>query len=1118
MSGLAKCDQPRPDGLRSSSTGSIDGLVMQDELFGSGAPIAIDNLVVAVIAGGGCVGISVYKCNTENTANAAATTHHQFFELPLPPVSSSAQTNEIAYNTDLPIHAMYDRSSNHLLVVATTTTSTTYLFGYEFDHKQQIFIYDQTMAPSITTEVRTATSSSSTSSVACAAFVCVDQGQTMQKQQQQCIPVCLFEDGSLQIIDNYAKNYLVTRPAVVLRNENEKNQEENHFVDLSYLVTSSLDVHLYAARAKGSIIIVRGGTVFAPPTVAGASDENYPDVVSAMQEKNRTIPGSTGPFQNTDEILQLNRSMEWNKLTFSAHGPPGQLRCSKTMSGTSMRWRAQTAYASNSLRPVSNEPAEQQTTTKDIFSRGLHINFKPSSVNNDGSSEDTVAPTTRVVDSGQPFSSNLRGGHCFGWMKGTNANGCFTRATCSLIYLIGEWRLLVPQQGEYYVSVKVGDPGCSSYASVKVNDVEMFDPKRTEIPANKCCTGGRIVKAKRDAAGSYYICVQDSYQSQEEGPLADLNASPVEYPGEGGSTYSHLISMDIRLAEGITFSSDFPAVQNEMRLDFVSSDMNEGQEGDLGAGEKIADSLLAPPALLRQHTDLLGARKSAYAAQLEWELDLDDVSLLGLLDVCLELKTEELTSPVPTAHFGRRGGGGILCPLDRNGRIQSSRSWSVEAWIKPEWNIDHSSSSSSKKAPQLYTLLFKSTSAEENNLPQFELVCDSKGGIQMIIYNETKTKLGKGSSKMLNSAKLSKFMAVLNPRITNGCGLKSRQWTHVAATLCANSSGRAELSLYMNGDFVSADFLSSDKYRPVSDDDDSIGPLRVGCAGYSGSEFCGHIRHVRYWAGARTQTDIRDAMHTSTPSVISSFDAASLGSGVSSQSGVPSSFSSSPLSSLASSSSTTTGSSSYQSRNTLLLGSWPLCSVESQGTGGLCAIVGKAAMYTPHFDFKRKRIKLRGKKPKRNATNIVFNVTRSDSRLKFSNDNTTASCSKNHQYQTAMALEGFTSGAHYWEIQVDKASSYSSGTHEMFVGVGEFKMSTKNCFVGQQANATGKKGWGYYSRGQKYAGTGTAYGKTYGKKGDVIGVLLDMDQGTLGFTINGKDQGIAYNKIKSKCL
>ena len=78
-----------------------------------------------------------------------------------------------------------------------------------------------------------------------------------------------------------------------------------------------------------------------------------------------------------------------------------------------------------------------------------------------------------------------------------------------------------------------------------------------------------------------------------------------------------------------------------------------------------------------------------------------------------------------------------------------------------------------------------------------------------------------------------------------------------------------------------------------------------------------------------------------------------------------------------------------------------------------------------------------------------------------------------------MALEGFTSGTHYWEIQVDKASSYSSGTHEMFVGVGEFKMLTKNCFVGQQANATGKRGWGYYSRGQKYAGTGTAYGKRW---------------------------------------
>ena len=62
-------------------------------------------------------------------------------------------------------------------------------------------------------------------------------------------------------------------------------------------------------------------------------------------------------------------------------------------------------------------------------------------------------------------------------------------------------------------------------------------------------------------------------------------------------------------------------------------------------------------------------------------------------------------------------------------------------------------------------------------------------------------------------------------------------------------------------------------------------------------------------------------------------------------------------------------------------------------------------------------------------------------------NNKTISCTKNHQYQTAIAMEGYATGQHFWEIQIEKSSNGNSGTYEMFVGVGEDKMTTKNSFV-----------------------------------------------------------------------
>ena len=53
------------------------------------------------------------------------------------------------------------------------------------------------------------------------------------------------------------------------------------------------------------------------------------------------------------------------------------------------------------------------------------------------------------------------------------------------------------------------------------------------------------------------------------------------------------------------------------------------------------DLMIAPP-LLRQHTDILGARASADADELQWEIDLGEDCVLGLLKARLELQTEQL--------------------------------------------------------------------------------------------------------------------------------------------------------------------------------------------------------------------------------------------------------------------------------------------------------------------------------------------------------------------------------------------------------------------------------------------------------------------------------------------
>lgn len=116
-------------------------------------------------------------------------------------------------------------------------------------------------------------------------------------------------------------------------------------------------------------------------------------------------------------------------------------------------------------------------------------------------------------------------------------------------------------------------------------------------------------------------------------------------------------------------------------------------------------------------------------------------------------------------------------------------------------------------------------------------------------------------------------------------------------------------------------------------------------------------------------------------------------------------------------------------------------------------------------------------------------------------------------WRTAISEKPIISGVRKWEVVLEKASP----TTNIMIGVCE-KNHKLNAYIGQ--NHSGK-GWSYYG-----ATTGYTYhdGKSdshYGQKmqqGDIIGVCLDTIDGTLSYTRNGEDLGIAFKGLSGKEL
>jgi hypothetical protein len=115
------------------------------------------------------------------------------------------------------------------------------------------------------------------------------------------------------------------------------------------------------------------------------------------------------------------------------------------------------------------------------------------------------------------------------------------------------------------------------------------------------------------------------------------------------------------------------------------------------------------------------------------------------------------------------------------------------------------------------------------------------------------------------------------------------------------------------------------------------------------------------------------------------------------------------------------------------------------------------------------------------------------------NGNLEVSLSNN---STSYGTFSFTTGKWYWEITVSAA--VTSG----YVGVMDSTfIKTDNSWSSQART--------YIDSGNKYGGSSSSYGASW-TNGDVIGVAVDMDAGTIVFYKNGSSQGTAFSDLAGK--
>ena len=123
-------------------------------------------------------------------------------------------------------------------------------------------------------------------------------------------------------------------------------------------------------------------------------------------------------------------------------------------------------------------------------------------------------------------------------------------------------------------------------------------------------------------------------------------------------------------------------------------------------------------------------------------------------------------------------------------------------------------------------------------------------------------------------------------------------------------------------------------------------------------------------------------------------------------------------------------------------------------------------------------------------------------------------------YQTILGSKLCSKGIHQWTIQLLKVKQPFATNWSNVVGIVDTSLLNKNTDYDGYLNHRKDTiyffiGWLRASNGQRiYKRHGAqfqAYGAPFKTAKDIIDIYLDLNKGTLGFGINGKDYGIAYS-------
>lgn len=132
-----------------------------------------------------------------------------------------------------------------------------------------------------------------------------------------------------------------------------------------------------------------------------------------------------------------------------------------------------------------------------------------------------------------------------------------------------------------------------------------------------------------------------------------------------------------------------------------------------------------------------------------------------------------------------------------------------------------------------------------------------------------------------------------------------------------------------------------------------------------------------------------------------------------------------------------------------------------------------------------------------------FDSVNSGPAIFVSGDETSATFRSNETWSTILGTTPFCTGSNYWEFHLDK-----SATSYLFIGVAT-RDADLTTFLGGDDH-----GWGFigdralYHKRTKVK----AYGERFGQ-GDTVGVTLNMNRGTLSFSKNGQDLGVAFEGL-----